>query len=793
MSKEKIMSLLSNDELNYLTRKLKRQPNPIEMDIIGVEWSEHCSYKSSKKYLRFLPMTGRRVVIGAGHDAAALDVGDGYVISIHIESHNHPSAIEPYGGAATGVGGVIRDIISIGTRPIALLDALRFGPIADPNTSTNSNSSKSKSKWLLKNVVSGIGDYGNCIGVPTIGGEVEFDSSFEDYCLVDVASIGIARKDHIVPNKADIDDLIILAGGSTGRDGIHGASFASAVLNDEDNRSAVQIPDPFLEKLLLEATMEAVEHGYIKAMKDLGGGGLACCLSETSDNLRRRFEIELDNVHIKHQDMSPAEIMMSESQERMLYITDSSKLQKLISIFNKYEIRHAVIGKVKVGSTVEIKFRGKVVASLPSNVFAHAPLLERAAKRPEYLDRLNKDNNEKKKKENNSKSKSNNSDGDNKSSNNNTDKNNHNAYLDVPEDIPNINDVMLQMLSNPTIANKRWIYSQYDHEVGLRTVLKPGYGDASVIRLENGKFISVKLDGNSKHCYLDPYKGTLGCISESCRNIICSGAEPIGIVDHLQFASPEDPEVFWTFVQAINALKDYCKYMNIPVVGGKVSFYNETNKGPIKPSPVIGSIGIIEKESWITQSGLRDGDSIFIIGFTYEEMGGSEYYEYIHNVTGGLVPNVNLRSDKLNANAMLHLIRNNVAGSVHDCSKGGLGVTLAEMAIQGEIGIIIDLDYVPNSCSRVDNLLFSESHSRFVFGTNEPSRARRMLSKFKGLYFAEIGKANNKNKNVIFRNKRLDPLDFTLALASDVKQNIVEMPLQKLANANNVIENLMNA
>src|SRR5919202_6434709 len=381
------MSILSNHELGYLTRKLKRRPNSLEIDIIGVEWSEHCSYKSSKKYLRLLPTRGPRVIIGAGQDAAALDVGDGYVISVHIESHNHPSAIEPYGGAATGVGGVIRDIISIGTRPIAVLDALRFAPITGGTSNTSS-----KSKWLLKNVVSGIGDYGNCIGVPTVGGEIEFDSSFEDYCLVDVAAIGIAKKEHIIANKADIDDLIILAGGSTGRDGIHGASFASAVLEDEDNRSAVQIPDPFLEKLLLEATMEGVEHGYIKAMKDLGGGGLACCLSETADSLGKRFEIELDNVHTKHQDMSPAEIMISESQERMLYITDKSKLKKLLSILDKYEIRYAIIGTVKDGCSVEIRFRGEVVASLPSNLFAHAPLLYRPTKRPEYLDRLDKKN-----------------------------------------------------------------------------------------------------------------------------------------------------------------------------------------------------------------------------------------------------------------------------------------------------------------------------------------------------------------------------------------------------------------
>ncbi len=779
------MSILTNQELAYLTRKLKRRPNSDETDIIGVEWSEHCSYKSSKKYLRLLPTRGPRVIIGAGQDAAAVDVGDGYVISVHIESHNHPSAIEPYGGAATGVGGVIRDIISIGTRPIAILDALRFGPITDPSLPTSS-----KSKWLLKNVVSGIGDYGNCIGVPTVGGEVEFDSSFEDYCLVDVASIGIAKKEHIIANNGDIDDLIILAGGSTGRDGIHGASFASAILEDEDNRSAVQIPDPFLEKLLLEATMEAVEHGCIKAMKDLGGGGLACCLSETADSLGRRFEVELDNVYTKHQDMSAAEIMMSESQERMLYITDKSKLKKLLSIFDKYEIRHAIIGTVKEGSIVEIRFRGEVVASLPSNVFAHAPLLDRPTKRPQYLDRLRKKN----KKEKNNKNSSSRKD---KSISNNihSDNDNYNVYsLDLPKDIPDINEILIQLMSNPTISSKKWIYSQYDHEVGLRTVVKPGCSDASVLRIENGKFISVKLDGNSKHCYLDPYNGTMGCLSESCRNIICTGAEPIGIVDHLQFASPEDPEVFWTFVQTIDALKDYCEFMNIPVVGGKVSFYNETNKGPIKPSPVIGSIGIIEKESWITESSLRDGDSIFIIGFTYDEMGGSEYYEYFCNTTQGTVPEVNLAHDKLNANAILHLIKNNVAGCVHDCSKGGLAIALAEMAIQGDIGITIELNRIPNSCSRIDNLLFSESHSRFMFGTNRPEEVTRMLAKFNELYVAEIGKADKRSKNVIFKNVNTDPVTRTSDSCSAATGEviIVDIPLENLAKTTNVIESIMS-
>jgi phosphoribosylformylglycinamidine synthase len=480
--------------------------------------------------------------------------------------------------------------------------------------------------------------------------------------------------------------------------------------------------------------------------------------------------------------MTPAEIMISESQERMLYLTDSSKLQKLISIFVKYENGHAVIGKVREGSEVVIRYQGKVVASLPANVFAHAPLLDRPTKRPKYLDRLNKLDNNNNNKYNNSKN--------NKIKNKNKNKKKkdnshyHHSDFDLPKDIAGTNEVLLQMLSNPSIADKKWLYSQYDHEVGLRTVVKPGCGDASVLRLDNGKFISVKLDGNSKHCYLDPYKGTLGCLSESCRNVICTGAEPIGIVDHLQFANPEDPEVFWTFVQSINGLKDYCKYMNIPVVGGKVSFYNETNKGPIKPSPVIGSIGIIEKESWITKSEMEDGDSIFILGFTRDEMGGSEYYEYCHNLTGGEVPNVDLSCDKLNAQVMLKLIKNNLVDCVHDCSKGGLAIALAELALAAQVGTTIELNCVPNSCGRIDNLLFSESHSRFIFTTAHPTAVIRTLSKFRGISFAKIGNANKQNQNLTFTYRpRRD---------SQVPHLVVDIAFEKLMKTKNTIAEIMN-
>jgi phosphoribosylformylglycinamidine synthase len=701
------MGVLTSQELDYLETNLRRKANEIEQDIVGAEWSEHCSYKSSKRHLRLLPTKGKRVVVGPGYDAGVLDVGDGYVVTVHIESHNHPSAVEPFGGAATGVGGVIRDIMSMGSRPIAVLDALRFAPI-------NGNAkSSSKSKWLLKNVVKGIADYGNCIGIPTVGGEIEFDSSFEDYCLVDVASIGLAKREDIVANKANPGDVLVLAGGSTGRDGIHGASFASRALEAE-NRSAVQIPDPFLEKLLLEATMEAVASGCIKSIKDLGGGGLSCCLSETSDSLGLGFDVDLSKVHARESGMTPAELMISESQERMLYVTDMARLPMLESVFRKYEIPHVVIGTVKKHNDLIIRKNDSIIAHLPSRLVARAPLADRIARKPDYITKL--------------------------------------AKFRRPAEPSNLGRVLLSMLSNPSISSKRWVYEQYDHEVGIRTVAKPGSADASILRLDRSdKLLSVKLDGNSKQCFLDPYQGTLGCLSEGRRNVISTGAEPIGVLDHLQFASPEDPGVFWSFSQAVEAIVEFCKFMDIPVVGGKVSFYNETSRGPIKPTPVIGTLGLIDATPFVTSSGLVAGDAIFIVGVTLPELGGSEYYEYVHGITGGPVPKVDLKADKLNGEAVLKLIRNGLVRSAHDCSKGGLAVALAEMALLGNSGLEVDMSRVPHKCARMDELLFSESHSRYLIGTDQPERVKAVLSA-QDVPFSEIGRS--KGQQVSFTNAK---------------------------------------
>ncbi len=656
---------LTQEELVYLKNELKRQPNEVELSIVEAEWSEHCSYKSSKPFLKLLPTQGKRVLVGPGYDAGVLDVGDGYVVTVHIESHNHPSAVEPYEGAATGVGGVIRDILSMGTRPIAVLDALRFGNIEKD----------SHARWLFKHVVRGIADYGNCLGIPTVGGEVEFDNSFENYCLVDVASVGIGRKQDIITANADKDDYIVLAGGSTGRDGIHGASFASRAL-EEENRAAVQIPDPFLEKLLIEATIDAINAKCVKTVKDLGGGGLSCCLSETADKVGKGIEVDISKVHVREHGMTPAELMISESQERMLYIVDKAHLEQLISILNKYEINHSIIGKVQDHKDLLIKYNGTLVANMPASLVANAPLANRTARRPRYIDDL--------------------------------------ATVKKPSIPSDPSKILLEMLSNPTIASKRWVYQQYDHEVGVRTVIKPGYGDASVLRLDNGKFLAIKLDGNSKHCYLDPYNGSMGCFAEACRNVVAVGAEPIGMVDHLQFGSPENPEIFWTFTEVLRGISDYSKATNIPCVGGKVSFYNESSHGPIKPSPVIGVLGLIDDVSLIKTSMIRDGDTLIIIGSTKDEMGGSEYYEYIHGIVGGNVPKVDPVHDSKIMQMVLNLIRNKLVSSVHDCSKGGLAVAVAEMCILGNVGATVDLSNSPNECSRIDDLLFSESHSRFI-------------------------------------------------------------------------------
>jgi len=705
---------LQKHEIKHIQDIIKRKLTKTELQIIAAEWSEHCSYKSSKKHLKMLPTTGRSVIFEKGYDSGVLDVGDGYVVTVHIESHNHPSAVEPFGGAATGVGGVIRDILSAGTRPIAILDGLRFGDIENDT----------HARWLFKNAVSGIADYGNCLGIPTIGGEVEFDNCYKGYALVDVAAIGFGKKDRLIKNHASNGDLVVLIGGSTGRDGIGGSQFASDSLEGED-RSAVQIPDPFIEKLIIETILEARNEKCINAMKDLGGGGLSCAVSEIAESLEIGIELDVNNVHTRESGLLPDEIMISESQERMLIITSKQKLPKLRQICNKFRVTCSTIGHVKNDKMMHVKKAKKTLALLPAEFVARAPLLDRKKTKPKYLLQIKKENRVKK-------------------------------TLDYSKTI-------LKLLSSPNIASKHWVFQQYDHEVGIRTVVKPGF-DASVLRLDNGKFLSAKIDGNPKHCYLNPRQGAIGCFEEACRNVVCTGANPIGMVDHLQFGNPEDPEIFWTFMESLEGLTEYAKFLRIPCVGGKVSFYNETPSGPIKPTPLIGVLGIKDKTPFLSVSP-NNGDCLVVIGDTKDELGGSEYFEYIHRFIGGVCPRVDFTDSKINMLAVLSLIKNKLVKSVHDCSKGGLSIALSELSIFGNIGCTIDIEKIPceeNLSS--EKILFSESHSRYLLVIDKKNikEVNNILSK-KKITFAVLGKFSGDQINIKYKSKNLVKFRIDLA------------------------------
>ena len=705
---------LQKHEIKHIQDIIKRKLTKTELQIVAAEWSEHCSYKSSKKHLKMLPTTGRSVILEKGYDSGVLDVGDGYVVTVHIESHNHPSAVEPFGGAATGVGGVIRDILSAGTRPIAILDGLRFGDIENDT----------HARWLFKNAVSGIADYGNCLGIPTIGGEVEFDNCYKGYALVDVAAIGFGKKNRLIKNHASKGDLVILIGGSTGRDGIGGSQFASDSLEGED-RSAIQIPDPFIEKLIIETILEARNEKCINAMKDLGGGGLSCAVSEIAESLEIGIELDVNNVHTRESGLLPDEIMISESQERMLIITSKQKLPKLRQICNKFRVTCSTIGHVKNDKMMHVKKAKKTLALLPAEFVARAPLLDRKKTKPKYLLQIKKENRVKK-------------------------------TLDYSK-------IILKLLSSPNIASKHWVFQQYDHEVGIRTVVKPGF-DASVLRLDNGKFLSAKIDGNPKHCYLDPRQGAIGCFEEACRNVVCTGANPIGMVDHLQFGNPEDPEIFWTFMESLEGLTEYAKFLRIPCVGGKVSFYNETPSGPIKPTPLIGVLGIKDKTPFLSVSPNND-DCLIVIGDTKNELGGSEYFEYIHRFIGGVCPRVDFTDSKINMLAVLSLIKNKLVKSVHDCSKGGLSIALSELSIFGNIGCTIDIEKIPceeNLSS--EKILFSESHSRYLLVIDKKNikEVNHILSK-KKITFAVLGKFSGDQINIKHKSKNLVKFRIDLA------------------------------
>ena len=703
---------LTEKEIEAIKNRLKREPNELEIAMFDAEWSEHCSYKSSKNILKQLPTEGKNVLLGPGFDAGIIDAGNGNVITIHVESHNHPSAIDPYGGAATGVGGILRDIISVGTRPIALLNALRFGEFETSN----------RSKWLFKQVVKGIGDYGNCVGIPTVGGEVQFDSSFERNCLVDVICIGYGKENEIVLGEAkNVSDLIIIVGGKTGRDGIQGASFSSQNLGveNEEDRAAVQIPEPFTKKQILEATLESVKTGNITGVKDLGGGGLTCGLSEIGDKGGTGIQMQIEKVPVRDSNMSSMEIMISESQERMLFIVKQGYENEIFKIFDKYDLIYSIIGKVTKDKQLVIKDEEKIIAKLPISFLANAPEIFHKSKKPEYIKLMEK--------------------------------------FEKPNQPNNLGKVLLKLISSPNISSKKWVYEQYDHEVGASTVIKPGKSGAAVLRLPNNRYLALKADGNSKHCYIDPYNGSAGILAESCRNILSVGAKPIAMVDHLQFGNPNDPEVFWSFTESVKGMADYCKAIELPCVGGKVSFYNEDeieNKA-IKPSPLSSVIGFIDDplkiRSLLSQ---KKSNIILSIGITNEELGGSEYYEQIHKVVGGKVPQVDFKYEKRLHDAYLRVSEEELIDSSIDCSQGGIATALSEICIENNLGAKINIDSINHNCKRHDEMLFSESHGRFLLTSskNNLDRVMKIFNKY-SIPCNQIGELDS-NEIIINSNKR---------------------------------------
>jgi phosphoribosylformylglycinamidine synthase II len=700
---------LTLEEVEYARRQLGREPNGLEWAMIDAEWSEHCSYKSSKVSLAQLPTSGKDVLVGPGYDSGVMDIGDGYVATIHTESHNHPSAIDPYGGAATGIGGVVRDILCMGTTPIALLDALKFGEIAKSN----------HSKWIMKNVVRGIADYGNCIGVPTVAGEIEFDDCYERNCLVDVACLGVGRKEDLLLAEATHPgDSVYLIGGSTGRDGIHGSTFASRTLGadvDQD-RSAVQIPDPFTKKLIIEATMEAAHAGILRSCKDLGGGGLATGLSEIADKGGTGIDVNFDTIPIREADMAPIEVMISESQERMLLVVRRGREQAVENIMQKCGVSRARIGFITATGRIRILQFDKSIADLPTPLLANAPMIQRIARMP----RVNKPE----------------------------------AVPDCPKDL---RKALLALLASPTIASKEWAFRQYDHEVGIRTVAKPGEADASVLKLPNGKYAAIKIDGNARFCDLDPYLGAASVLAECCRNIVAVGAEPAALLDHCQFGDPGNEEIFWAFSRAVQGIADFARVFPIPCVGGKVSFYNQDQESrkAIKSSPVITVLGLIEKAGHITKMGFGDpGDDIVVIGETKPELGGSEYYHTLER-NGSAPPTLDFELEIHTMKTVLQCIRQGLVTACHDVSKGGLAVAIVEMAIASGRGASLDLTLAPGKTMREDELLFSESNSRFLITTKQSSRLLELLSEA-NIPAARVGTVGGSSLKLILNSNTID-------------------------------------
>lgn len=662
---------LKYDEYQRILDVLQREPNDLELALYGVMWSEHCSYKHSRAELKTLPTKGECVLQGPGENAGIVGIGDGMAAVFKIESHNHPSAIEPYQGAATGVGGIVRDVFTMGARPIALLNSLRFGNLADEHV-----------RYIFGGVVAGIADYGNCLGIPTVGGETYFNDSYQGNPLVNAMCLGVMPVADIVTGSASgIGNPVMVVGASTGRDGIKGASFASEELSEasEEKRPSVQVGDPFMEKLLMEACLELIKSGAVVGIQDMGAAGLTSSACEMASRAGTGIEMDVALVPAREKGMTPYDFLLSESQERMLVVPQKGREAEVKAIFDRWGLNAVVVGQVTADGNLTIKENGVIVAQISARSLAHdAPLYHPAYERPAYLDEV--------------------------------------AAFDlntvsVPAD-HEYNAILSRLMASPNLASKAWVYQQYDHMVRSNTVVLPG-SDAAVVRVEGtNRCLAVTTDCNSRFCYLEPRRGTMIAVAEAARNVVCSGAKPLAITDGINFGNPEKPEMFYTYREAIAGMREACTVLNTPVTGGNVSFYNEHSGQAVYPTPIIGMVGLIENmEDVVTMSFQEEGDVIFLLGLNKEELGGSEYLSVIHGLETGAVPELDLQLEKCVQAATLAAAQAKIVKSAHDCAEGGLAVALAEATFEHGLGAEITL--VAGGI-RPDALLFGESQSRII-------------------------------------------------------------------------------
>ena len=697
---------LKEEEYKKIVENLGREPNPTEIGIFAAMWSEHCSYKSSKVHLKKLPTKGERVIQGPGENAGIVDIGDGICVAFKMESHNHPSFIEPYQGAATGVGGILRDIFTMGARPIALLDSLRFG---DPKLP--------KTKYLVEGVVSGIAGYGNCIGIPTVGGEVYFEECYNGNPLVNVFALGVTKKNEIFKGHASgIGNPVIYVGSKTGRDGIHGAVMASETFTREaeEKRPAVQVGDPFTEKLLLEACLELFKTEVVVGIQDMGAAGLTSSSVEMAGRGGTGITLNIDKVPRRETAMTPYEVMLSESQERMLLVVQKGKEEIAERIFRKWALDFAVIGEVTDSQRIKVMENGKTAVDLPIKpITKEAPLYRRPNKKPIYLRKVNKP---------------------------------RLSSLPIPNDM---NAVLLKLISSPNLSNKRWICEQYDHMVRTNTIVAPG-SDAAVIRVKGtDKALALTSNCNSRYCYLDPYVGSMIAVAESARNLACSGAKPLAITDCLNFGNPEKPEIMWQFKRSVEGMAEAARRLGTPVVSGNVSFYNETENKAIYPTPTVAMVGLIENlRKHITQWFKKEGDIIVLLGETKEELGGSEYLKLIHELVSGPPPYIDLEVEASLTNTLLEASEMGIINSAHDLSEGGLAVTIAESCFtpRGPVGVKINPFY---GRIREDAFLFGESQSRVIVSLD--SKNIRILENIASKFWVPmevIGKVAGNSLNI---------------------------------------------